>query len=167
MNPIPSVASLALVLALPIQAMSQSSYRTAQPLRTPRFAGEPADNAFATSEMSYGTRQSHSERASLGLFDDTGELPCSLEPNQPLIQCSFGVAREQGGNASLRIQLPGGHERLIVFARGEPLTANLDGEESQNGFMVRHERHTYLINTGRERFAIPDVLITSPPNHPG
>lgn len=160
-------ASLMLVLTLPAYAQPQYRERMSLPVLSGAYYGEPADSAFVMTETSYGARQSHSERASMGLFDDTGELPCSVEPGQPLQHCAFGVAREQGGNASLRIQLPDGHERLIVFAQGEPLAANLDEEQGENRFVVRRERHAYLIHTGQERFAIPDMLITAPPNHPG
>lgn len=51
-------------------------------------------------------KASHSERAGQGQFDASGNIPCAKNTGQPMGQCKFQVARDPGGNASVKVTLP-------------------------------------------------------------
>jgi hypothetical protein len=54
-------------------------------------------------------------------FHATGEVPCTMGTEAPKM-CPFGVIRGQPGSAEVRITLPGGLERTLLFS-GQRVTA--------------------------------------------
>jgi hypothetical protein len=105
------------------------------------------------------TKASSAERAGQGKFDATGKIPCAQAKGQPMGQCSFGVARDGGGTATVSITLPDGRKRVIFFENGKAVSADLSQADGNMDFSYTKESDLYMINAGNERYEIPDAVI--------
>lgn len=101
----------------------------------------------------------HSERAGQGKFNATGNIPCADQKSQPTRSCPFGVARDDGGNASVRVQLLSGKYRFIFFKNGKPIGADLSQADGDMTFNYKKEGDLYFIKAGKERYEIPEAVI--------
>ncbi len=99
------------------------------------------------------------ERAGQGKFDATGQIPCSRNIGQPIGQCSFGVARDRGGNASIRVEIDKGRYRFISFKNGKPIGADLSQADGDMRFSSKKEGDLFFIRAGKERFEIPEAVV--------
>ncbi|MRR06431.1 MAG: hypothetical protein EG828_05720 [Deltaproteobacteria bacterium] len=105
------------------------------------------------------TQASSSERAGQGKYDATGPIPCARYKGQPMGQCTFGVARDGGGTATVVVTHPDGRKRFIFFEKGKAVGADLSQADGNMNFRVRKEADLYLINAGDERYEIPEAVI--------
>ncbi|MFV3370913.1 hypothetical protein ACNFH5_22325 [Pseudomonas sp. NY15435] len=112
-----------------------------------------------TSSNNSNSRASHSERAGQGVFDARGTIPCAQGEGQPMRTCSFGVARDSGGDASVKITFPDGHSRFISFANGQATGADLSQADGDMSFSATKEADLYKVQAGHERFEIPEAVI--------
>ena len=98
-------------------------------------------------------------RVGQGAFDATGIVPCAKGIGAPMAQCTFGVARDAGGSATVAIFRSDGLSRAIFFAGGELLGA--DTSEADGGHEVKSAREgdLYLIRINDERYEIPETVI--------
>ena len=98
-------------------------------------------------------------RAGQGKFDATGKIPCAQAKGQPMGQCSFGVARDGGGTATVSVNLPDGRKRAIFFENGKPTGADLSQADGNMDFSYTKEADLYMIKAGNERYEIPEAVI--------
>ena len=101
----------------------------------------------------------HSERAGQGKFNATGNIPCAEQKSQPTRSCPFGVARDDGGNATVRVQLLNERYRFIFFKNGKPMGAALSQADGDMTFKYTKEGDLYFIKAGKERYEIPEAVI--------
>jgi hypothetical protein len=102
---------------------------------------------------------SHSERAGQGRFDATGKIPCAQAKGQPMGQCEFGVARDPGGSASVRVTMPDGRKRFIFFEKGKAVSADLSQADGDMRFRATKEADLFKIQAGHERYEIPEAVV--------
>ncbi len=63
-------------------------------------------------------------RAARRDFDARGEILCAQIRGQQMQQCSVGVARGRGGDATVVVSFPNGFKRSLSFVHGEFISAN-------------------------------------------
>lgn len=102
---------------------------------------------------------SPAERAGQGKFNATGQIPCAQYKSQPTRSCYFGVARDPGGNASVRVEIAKGAYRFITFENGKAIGADLSQADGDMSFSSKKEGDLYLIKAGKERYEIPEAVI--------
>lgn len=102
---------------------------------------------------------SPAERAGQGKFNATGQIPCAQYKSQPTRSCPFGVARDPGGNASVRIEIAKGTYRYIAFENGKAIGADLSQADGDMSFSSKKEGDLFLIKAGKERYEIPEAVI--------
>lgn len=105
------------------------------------------------------TRASHSERAGQGQFDASGSIHCALGKGQPMGICLFAVARDPGGNASVKISLADGRSRFIFFENGQAVGADLSQADGDMSFSASKEADLYKVQAGHERYEIFEAVI--------
>lgn len=88
-------------------------------------------------------------------FDATGEVPCSVAPDQPKRPCPFGVVRDGPGNAGVWIALGDGRERAILFEGGAPVSAN-----APDALGFDKAGDLFIIRIGAETYEIPDAVLS-------
>lgn len=98
-------------------------------------------------------------RAGQGMFDATGNIPCTQSIGQPMTQCEFGVARAGGGYATVVIKKPAGRTRAIFFRMGKPIGADTSQADGYPEFSASKESDLNLIRVGNERYEIPDAVV--------
>ncbi|BBE34361.1 hypothetical protein [Sphingosinicella microcystinivorans] len=90
-------------------------------------------------------------------FHAVTSIPCKAAPGQPTRQCKAGVIRSPGGEATVRITLPGGSERNIYFNNGNASSSDARTPK----FSVTRDGDTSIVTVGAgERYEIPDMLVT-------
>jgi hypothetical protein len=104
-------------------------------------------------------RPSHSEHAGQGKFDANGPVRCSRSASGPLGECKAEVARDPGGNASIKVTHGDGRMRFIFFEKGKALSADLSQADSDMTFGATKESDLYKIRAGRERYEIPEMFV--------
>jgi hypothetical protein len=114
---------------------------------------EPEKAAAASSEPSTA------ERAGLGQFDATGQIPCAQSKGQPMGQCKFGVARGGNGSATVVVTRPDGRTRAIFFDNGKAFGADLSQADGDMTFRASKSGDLFMIQAGKERYEIPDAVI--------
>lgn len=102
---------------------------------------------------------SPSERAGMGEFDATGNIPCAQSKGQPMGQCPFGVARGSNGSATVSVTLPDGRKRAIFFENGTAASADLSQADGNMNFNAKKQADLFMINAGNERYEIPEAVI--------
>lgn len=98
-------------------------------------------------------------RAGQGDFDATGQIPCAQYAGQPTAQCSFGVSRAGGGDATVVVTKPGGAKRALFFRNGIPIGADTSEADGYHELSATKERDLHLIRVGPERYEIPDAVV--------
>jgi hypothetical protein len=106
-----------------------------------------------------GARPSASERAGQGVFDARGQIPCAQHQGQPMGQCEYGVARENGGTASVAVTLPDGRKRFIFFQKGKATSADLSQADGNMTFRATKEADLFKVQAGDERYEIPEAVV--------
>jgi hypothetical protein len=104
-------------------------------------------------------RLSHSERAGLGQFDASGNIPCAEGKGTTMGQCRFEVARDPGGNASLKVHLPSGKSRFINFEKGKATSADLSQADGDMTFKASKQGDLFKIRAGHDRYEIPEAAV--------
>lgn len=102
---------------------------------------------------------SAAERAGMGDFDATGQIPCAQVAGQPMGQCDFGVAREGGGGAAVVVTRPDGSTRTLFFADGAFLSADTSQADGYPEYSATKEADLFHVKVGAERYEIPDAVI--------
>lgn len=98
-------------------------------------------------------------RAGQGAFDATGKVPCAQFAGQPMRQCSFGVARDGGGTATVSVTRPDGLRRALFFQDGRFVSADTGQADGYPAVSSRKEIDLHMIRVGQERYEIPDAAI--------
>jgi hypothetical protein len=98
-------------------------------------------------------------RAGQGKFDATGLLLCAQSIVHSIRQCEFGVARSDGGYATVVIRKPDGSPRAIYFRIGKPIGADTSQADGHPEFHATKESDLNLIRVGNERYEIPDAVV--------
>lgn len=98
-------------------------------------------------------------RARQGNFDASGTVPCAQLRGQPMGQCTFGVARGSGGDATVVVTFSNGFRRMLFFAHGEFISG--DTTMSGNGFDTdwRTEGELHMIRVDDQRYELPHAVI--------
>lgn len=98
-------------------------------------------------------------RAGQGVFDAAGTIPCAIGAGAPMTTCAFGVARDDGGNATVVVRKTDGIERALFFSDGKFVSA--DSSEAGGGFDISSTKDAdlHLIRVDNERYEIPDAVI--------
>jgi hypothetical protein len=118
-----------------------------------------AKAADAPVSASAAKRPSHTERAGLGQFDASGEIPCAQTTGQPMRSCKVQVARDPGGNASVKVTHLDGRTRFITFLKGKAVSADLSQADGDMRFKATKESDLFKIQAGRERYEIPEAVV--------
>jgi hypothetical protein len=113
----------------------------------------------ATAPAAAAAGASPAERAGMGKFDATGNIPCAQAKGQPMGQCAFGVARGGAGTAALVVTRTDGRKRTIFFDKGKATGADLSQADGNMEFRATKEADLYRIQAGNERYEIPEAAI--------
>ncbi|MEM9782518.1 MAG: hypothetical protein AAF899_08590 [Pseudomonadota bacterium] len=99
------------------------------------------------------------DRARRGDFDARGTMRCAQERGEAMGECSLGVARGTGGDATVAVTFGTGFTRLLFFRHGAFTRA--DTTMSGNGFDTdwRRDGALHLIRVDDQRFELPDAII--------
>jgi hypothetical protein len=91
-------------------------------------------------------------------FQTSGDIPCSVSAEGPLVRCPFGVQRDGGGTATVTVFLPDEAVRVIRFENGV-----VKGAEKASGpapVAAERAHGVTRIRLGDERYEIPDDVIS-------
>lgn len=92
-------------------------------------------------------------------FHAKGDVPCSMGKGQPTGSCAFGVKREGNGSAMVMVTKADGSQRVIFFEKGRAI--GYDQSEADSGeFKANKEADLNIIHIGKERYEIPDAVIS-------
>lgn len=103
-------------------------------------------------------RNDSAERAGLGQFDASGEMPCTL-PGQPKTRCPFQVARAGAGSATVVVRWPDGRSRALFFDKGKLTSADTSQADGYGRISQRKSGDLNTISVGRERYEFPDAVL--------
>lgn len=98
-------------------------------------------------------------RAGQGAFDATGRVSCRANAGSQVVQCAFGVARDDGGNATVSVTRPHGLPRVLFFADGAFLGADTSEADGGHEVSATLQGDVILIYVNDERYDIPKVLL--------
>lgn len=102
---------------------------------------------------------SHDAKVSGTDFHARGDVPCSMGKGQPTGSCAFGVKREGNGSAMVTVTKADGSQRVIFFEKGRAIS--YDKSEADSGeFKANKEVDLNIIHIGKERYEIPDAVIS-------
>lgn len=98
-------------------------------------------------------------RARQGHFDAHGHIRCAQVRGQPLGECTFGVARSSGGDATVIVTFSNGFKRMLFFSHGEFIRA--DATMSGTGFDADWHRKgkLHVIRVDDQRYELHDAAI--------
>jgi len=98
-------------------------------------------------------------RAQQGEYDVTGLIACAQIQGQPLGECAFGVARSDGGDATVTVTFSNGFRRMLFFAHGEFISgdATMSGTGRDTDWRVVDSQH--IIRVDDQRYELPDSAI--------
>lgn len=99
------------------------------------------------------------ERAGMGDFDATGQIPCAQAEGQPMNQCNFGVARAGNGTATVVVTKPDGSKRALFFTNGKLTGADTSQADGYGEVSSEKQGDLYMIRVGTERYEIPEAVI--------
>jgi hypothetical protein len=122
------------------------------------IAGAAPGQAAPAPQAGVGATASAAERAGMGTFNVTGNIPCAQNRGQPMNQCPFGVARGPAGEAVVAITLFDGRKRLIFFEKGRAVGANTSQADGDKPFHATWDSGLSMIRVGDERYEIPDAV---------
>lgn len=118
-----------------------------------------AGTLAACSSGSGGSYGSASERAGMGDYDASGQIPCAQYAGQPMRQCDFRVTREGGGNATIIVTRPDGAERALFFENGRFLSADTSQADGYPEYSASRSGDMSIVRVGEERYEVPDAVI--------
>ncbi|MEW9922295.1 META domain-containing protein [Marimonas sp. MJW-29] len=121
---------------------------------------EPLDGSFSGwSQRTYLERSDSILRAAQRVFDAVGPVPCAVGEGTPMGTCGMGVARDQGGTATVVVAKPDGVSRILFFTDGAFIGS--DTSQAGGGFesSAVRERDLTLIRVDNERYEIVDAVI--------
>jgi hypothetical protein len=98
-------------------------------------------------------------RAGKGDFDATGNIPCAIEPGQPVKDCPFGVARAGGGYATVVVTRPDGRKRALYFRMGKAIGADTSEADRTGSFSASKEADVTRIQVGNERYEVFEAVV--------
>jgi hypothetical protein len=84
-----------------------------------------------------------------------GNLNCAAYESQPFMSCSFQVARQGGGTATVRVLYNDGMQRTLHFRRGKIVSTDIDAEVYQE---KRGDLNTVYVGSS-ERYELPDAIL--------
>jgi hypothetical protein len=98
-------------------------------------------------------------RAKRKRYDATAKIRCAQEQGQEVGICSAGVARSDGGDATVSATFGNGFSRLLFFAHGEFIRANstMSGVGTDTEWHV--ENGAYVIRVDDQRYVVPESLV--------
>jgi hypothetical protein len=103
---------------------------------------------------------STAERAGMGDFDATGSsMPCAQSASQPMSRCEWGVARGEGGEATVIVTKPDGAKRALFFQNGDFVSADTSQADGYPEYGSEKTGDLYRIFVGEERYELPDAVI--------
>jgi heat shock protein HslJ len=119
----------------------------------------PNGTASGWAERRYLEEADSALRAGQNIFDATGVVPCSFGAGAPMTQCTMGVARDEGGSATVVVQRGDGFQRALFFRNGTFFST--DSSEAGGGFetSATHEADLFRIRIDDERYEIPDAAV--------
>ena len=99
-------------------------------------------------------------RAFRGDFDAKGRIPCAQVRNQMMETCLFGVARANGGDATVVVTFTNGFKRMLFFTNAAFVSANttMSGTGFDIDWVIEDDR--YFIRVDDQRYELPDTIIT-------
>jgi hypothetical protein len=99
------------------------------------------------------------QRARQGDFDARGQIRCAQVRGQPMGECTYGVARGSGGDATVIVTFPNGFKRALFFSHGQFIRA--DTTMSGTGFDVDWKRQgtLHVIRVDGQRYELCDVTV--------
>lgn len=95
-------------------------------------------------------------------FDDTGRIQCAQVRGQPMQECTVGIARSGGGDATAIVTFGNGFSRELYFAHGVFVRANTTMSGNGTDVEWRREGPLHLIRVDDQRYEIPDSFIVGP-----
>lgn len=98
-------------------------------------------------------------RASAGDFDAEGQVTCRQAGGEPVGTCVFGVARGDGGDATVVVTFPNGFKRELYFANGGFISGN--ATMSGNGWDTdwRRDGSRHIVRVDDQLYELPDADI--------
>jgi hypothetical protein len=94
-----------------------------------------------------------------GQFDAKGNIPCAPHAGEAMIQCQLEVARDPGGNTSVKVTFPDGRSRFIFFVNGKATGADLSQADGDMTFKATRDTDLFRIRAGEERYEIVEAVI--------
>jgi len=136
-----------------------STLRKQQRGHVPAAALEPAIGPDGT--MPVGVDDSPA-RARAGSFDAEGRIPCAQERGQVMGECTAGVARGSGGDATIVVSFANGFARTLTFVHGEFVSASatMSGTGSDNDWSEDDGLHRIRVDD--QRYELSAELISGP-----
>lgn len=138
----PAAAPAAAAETPEVTAEATPATQTTEAADMPATA-DAADAANATDALVPGTP-----------FHATGTLHCAPTMDAAATDCDFGVIRTGNGSGSVRITLPDGGSRTILFEDGEAVLSDGGGQ-----LTFTRIGDTMVINIGQEHYEMPDAVI--------
>ena len=99
------------------------------------------------------------KRAKRKTFNATSEIPCAQERGQALGLCRLGVARSDGGDATVAVTFANGFSRYLYFMHGEFVSASatMSGAGRDTDWTLKEGVH--YIRADDQRFEIPHTVL--------
>jgi hypothetical protein len=95
-------------------------------------------------------------------FNATGMIPCARQAVQPMVQCKFGVTREDpaNGNGTITVFWPDGGTRVLFYEDNTPMSYAQSEADGGAEMTVGQDGDTYTIKIGTQRIEIPAAVMT-------
>ncbi len=116
-------------------------------------------SGFEAAKAAAPAGKSASEKAGLGEFDASGQIPCAQHKGQPMGQCPYKVARGSDGSAAVVVTRPDGRTRALFFENGKATSADLSQADGNMKFRAKKEADLFKIQAGDERYEIPEAVV--------
>lgn len=99
-------------------------------------------------------------RAKKGDFDANGIMPCAQKRTGPLEQCTFSVARSDGGDATVVATFSNSFNRTLFFAHGVFVSGNptMSGTGRDMDWSVTDGRHVIRVDDQRYELTDSDIF---------
>lgn len=104
-------------------------------------------------------------RAQKGLFDNIGTLPCQIAAAADVDICDYGIARDGGGTAVMVIYRPDGSERVLHFAEGDLVFAEVQSDQDAGVIDSRVQNDMIAVTLADEYFEVPQRLLLGAPEN--
>ena len=101
-------------------------------------------------------------RARAGKFDADGRIPCAQERGQMIGECTAGVARGNGGDATIVVSFANGFKRTLTFVHGEFVSASATMSGTGADHDWKEEGGLHIIRVDDQRYELPTELVFGP-----